>query len=93
MIVSHKDIPGTEIHMDERRTIWRRQLLPHLLPTYLHNAWKPVQSLLDTVMVGAALFAGLTTANLYTPITAAYYSTTWTTLLIFAVTPSSFFQS
>lgn len=60
-------------------------ILALLFPTYLHNAWKPVQSLLDTVMIGAALFAGLMTANLYTPITAAYYSTTWTTLLTFAV--------
>lgn len=60
-------------------------ILVLLFPTYLHNAWKPVQSLLDTVMVGVALFGGLTTANLYTPITAAHYSSIWTTLLIFAV--------
>ncbi|MHC8520571.1 hypothetical protein ACPJHQ_03955 [Rossellomorea sp. H39__3] len=60
-------------------------ILVLLFPTYLHNAWKPVQSLLDTVMVGVALFGGLTTANLYTPITVAHYSSIWTTLLIFAV--------
>lgn len=56
-----------------------------LFPTFMHNEWKPYQSLLDTLLIGSALFAGVLTANLYTPISGEHYLNTWATFATFAL--------